>query len=365
MPLSAAARAVVAAGGATLADLITGGEDYEVLATIPPHACRRIRAPRSRGGNSRHAHRFIDDGAAGGCASSTEAVAPWRSPAPAGITFGLSLPRVFRGSMRPNGTRCHRAGVWHSRDQRHPIVFVWPYPGGSEAFGGQAKLAAALRVSPELGSAVIESNNQDGFMLAFRAPARLRGCAPCQASVQNAAAWRHARRAGGSSALLLVGAPGARAGGAGQLVGKHHRLRARPTTRTAAGTTTARDRPQTAATPLDDLRPDAMPMRSDEMIAAMDAAIANAIRQIADNGGWPLMPPGRMMREGEDDERVPLLRQRLQMSGDLRAAPPPTTPTPSTSELADRRAPLPAPQWSAPHRPRRALDLSRAQHDGR
>ena len=32
MPL----RAVLAAGGATLVDLMTGGEDYEVLATVPP-----------------------------------------------------------------------------------------------------------------------------------------------------------------------------------------------------------------------------------------------------------------------------------------------------------------------------------------
>jgi thiamine-monophosphate kinase len=36
VPLSDAARAVVAAHGATQIDLITGGEDYEVLATIPP-----------------------------------------------------------------------------------------------------------------------------------------------------------------------------------------------------------------------------------------------------------------------------------------------------------------------------------------
>jgi thiamine-monophosphate kinase len=35
VPISPAARAVLAAGGATLGDLLTGGEDYEVLATIP------------------------------------------------------------------------------------------------------------------------------------------------------------------------------------------------------------------------------------------------------------------------------------------------------------------------------------------
>lgn len=35
VPLSAAARAVVARAGATIADLMTGGEDYEVLAAVP------------------------------------------------------------------------------------------------------------------------------------------------------------------------------------------------------------------------------------------------------------------------------------------------------------------------------------------
>ncbi|MTD96046.1 L,D-transpeptidase family protein [Hyphomicrobium sp. xq] len=78
-----------------------------------------------------------------------------------------------------------------------------------------------------------------------------------------------------------------------------------------------RERAARQAEPLDDLRPDAMPMRSDEMIAAIDAAIAK-YQQIADSGGWPVVPPGRMMREGEDDDRVPLLRRRLQMSGDMR-----------------------------------------------
>jgi thiamine-monophosphate kinase len=36
IPLSDAARAILDAGGAALADLMTGGEDYEVLATVPP-----------------------------------------------------------------------------------------------------------------------------------------------------------------------------------------------------------------------------------------------------------------------------------------------------------------------------------------
>ena len=35
VPISQAARAVLAAGGTTLCELLTGGEDYEVLATVP------------------------------------------------------------------------------------------------------------------------------------------------------------------------------------------------------------------------------------------------------------------------------------------------------------------------------------------
>ena len=50
VPLSAAARAVVAAGGATLADLITGGEDYEVLAAIAPHETEKFEAAAAAAG---------------------------------------------------------------------------------------------------------------------------------------------------------------------------------------------------------------------------------------------------------------------------------------------------------------------------
>lgn len=68
---------------------------------------------------------------------------------------------------------------------------------------------------------------------------------------------------------------------------------------------------------LDDLRPDAVPLRSDEMISFLEAAIAK-YQQIAASGGWPMVPPGRMMREGEDDERVAILRRRLIATGDLK-----------------------------------------------
>lgn len=69
---------------------------------------------------------------------------------------------------------------------------------------------------------------------------------------------------------------------------------------------------------LDDLRPDATPWRSDVMLNAVAAAIER-YQKIVDAGGWPLLPPGRMLREGDDDDRVPILRKRLRITGDLSA----------------------------------------------
>jgi murein L,D-transpeptidase YcbB/YkuD len=70
--------------------------------------------------------------------------------------------------------------------------------------------------------------------------------------------------------------------------------------------------------PLDDLRPDSTPWRSDAMLNAISAAI-DRYQKIVDSGGWPLVPPGRMMRAGEDDPRVPILRKRLRITGDMAA----------------------------------------------
>ena len=78
----------------------------------------------------------------------------------------------------------------------------------------------------------------------------------------------------------------------------------------------ARKRSQRVRAPLEDLRPDPTPYRSDEMIAAMEAAI-DRYQHLVSIGGWPMVPKGRMMRGGESDNRVPILRKRLRMSGDL------------------------------------------------
>lgn len=70
--------------------------------------------------------------------------------------------------------------------------------------------------------------------------------------------------------------------------------------------------------PLNDLRPSATPWRSDVMLNAINAAIGHYEKIVA-SGGWPVVPVGRMMRPGDEDPRVPILRKRLRISGDLPA----------------------------------------------
>lgn len=41
-------------------------------------------------------------------------------------------------------------------------------------------------------------------------------------------------------------------------------------------------------------------------------------RGIAASGGWPVIPEGRALRPGERDSRIPILRRRLTLSGDLK-----------------------------------------------
>lgn len=71
--------------------------------------------------------------------------------------------------------------------------------------------------------------------------------------------------------------------------------------------------------PMDDLRPDSTPWRSDAMVEALEHAIER-YQKIASSGGWPSVPtgqPARMMRPGDDDERATILRKRLLAEGDL------------------------------------------------
>jgi L,D-transpeptidase YcbB len=74
-----------------------------------------------------------------------------------------------------------------------------------------------------------------------------------------------------------------------------------------------RKKPET----LNDLRPETTPYRSEIMIEAIDAAIQKYER-VAEKGGWPVIPGTRMIRPEDDDDRLPVLRRRLAVSGELR-----------------------------------------------
>jgi murein L,D-transpeptidase YcbB/YkuD len=72
--------------------------------------------------------------------------------------------------------------------------------------------------------------------------------------------------------------------------------------------------------PLNDLRPDRTPMRSQEMIDALEGAIER-YQAIVSNGGWPTIPGSRPIRAEDNDERVVLLYRRLSVSGEWRGRP--------------------------------------------
>ncbi len=67
---------------------------------------------------------------------------------------------------------------------------------------------------------------------------------------------------------------------------------------------------------LNDLRPDSTPWRSDAMIEAIEGAIGR-FERIAQKGGWPQIPGSRMIRPEDDDQRIPVVRQRLLATGEL------------------------------------------------
>jgi L,D-transpeptidase YcbB len=66
-----------------------------------------------------------------------------------------------------------------------------------------------------------------------------------------------------------------------------------------------------------DLREGEMPFRSRDMLATIEDAIGRVERMVAD-GGWPTIPGSRMIRPGDDDERIPAVRRILVLWGDMR-----------------------------------------------
>lgn len=72
-----------------------------------------------------------------------------------------------------------------------------------------------------------------------------------------------------------------------------------------------------AEVPLQDLRQGEEPLRSEAMLRALDLAYGR-YKGIAARGGWPAIPSSKMIRPGDDDERVPIVRKRLRATGELR-----------------------------------------------
>ena len=68
--------------------------------------------------------------------------------------------------------------------------------------------------------------------------------------------------------------------------------------------------------PLNDLRTGPVPLRSDEMLGQIDAAIAR-YRQIVAKGGWPKTKTLRLLRPGDDNEAIPKIRRQLVITGDI------------------------------------------------
>ncbi len=69
---------------------------------------------------------------------------------------------------------------------------------------------------------------------------------------------------------------------------------------------------------LEDLRTGDLPLRSEQMLKDLDIAYGR-YKIIAKRGGWPQIPTSRMIRPGDDDDRVPIVRKRLQATGEYRS----------------------------------------------
>ena len=91
-----------------------------------------------------------------------------------------------------------------------------------------------------------------------------------------------------------------------------------------------RSHPLVSADPVADLEQAVGARRVQELLEALEPAtpyygalkkLLAGQRAIAAAGGWPMVPPGPSLKPGMRQERVPVLRERLAVTGDLRAEP--------------------------------------------
>ena len=80
VPLSRAARTALAAEPALIETILTGGDDYEVLASVPARKRRGAAQGRARGGRRHHRDRPHVGRDRGGRASSTRRAGRSNSP---------------------------------------------------------------------------------------------------------------------------------------------------------------------------------------------------------------------------------------------------------------------------------------------
>ena len=83
---------------------------------------------------------------------------------------------------------------------------------------------------------------------------------------------------------------------------------------------TAHEGPERKVPGLNDLRADQIPLRSQQMIDALEAAIEH-YQTIVTKGGWPTIPGSQPIRPEDSDERVGVLYRRLSISGEWRKRP--------------------------------------------
>jgi murein L,D-transpeptidase YcbB/YkuD len=89
----------------------------------------------------------------------------------------------------------------------------------------------------------------------------------------------------------------------------------RPAARPTAAQEERKQPPQ-----INDLRSDRTPMRSQEMIDALEGAIER-YQAIVSRGGWPMIPGTQPIRPEDNDERVVMLYRRLSVSGEWKVRP--------------------------------------------
>ncbi|MFY0610203.1 MAG: L,D-transpeptidase family protein [Hyphomicrobiaceae bacterium] len=116
--------------------------------------------------------------------------------------------------------------------------------------------------------------------------------------------------------LRLLGAGSLVAGGAGKALAGKAWWEGLQGFGHSESSTTRRRPPKREKIPLNDLRPGKIPLRSDEMLIHMDAAIKR-LSEMAARRNWPRMPKTGMLRPDDDHEAVDVVRRILTATGDM------------------------------------------------